>query len=51
MFADAEEVEADLIRQRALVDDVPEGLGRREQTAVGGHRHVAERIDAKFNRV
>ena len=50
VFADAEEVEADLIRERAFVDDVPQGFGLRQLPAVGRNRNVAEGIYPKLNR-
>ena len=51
MLADAEEIEADLIGQHALLDDVAQRLRLCQLLPVCGDGHVAEGIDAQFDRV
>ena len=48
VLADAEEVDADLIGEHALLDDVADDLGLRQQLAVGVDGHVAERVQAEM---
>lgn len=51
MLADAEEVEANLVREHALVDDVAKCLCLRQLPSVGVDGHVAEGIYTQFNRI
>lgn len=51
MLADAEEVEAYLVREHALVDDVAKCLCLRQLPPVGIDGHVAEGIHTQFNRI
>ena len=48
MLADAKDVEADLVGQHGLLDDVAEDLGLRVKGTVGRARDVAEGVDAEF---
>ena len=48
MLADPETVEADLLRKDRLVDDMAQHFGLGQLGAGRIERHVAERIDAKF---
>lgn len=48
MLANAETVEADLFGKDSLVDNVAQHLGLRQLGPRRINRHVAERIDAKF---
>ena len=48
VLADAEAVQADLVGQHRLVDDVAEDLGLRELgEPSGAQRHVAEGVEAE----
>jgi hypothetical protein len=47
MFADAEEVDADLFCEDALFDDVPDRLGVREWAVVLVVGEIAEYIEAE----
>ena len=51
MLADAEEIDADLVGQDRLVDDVADNLRGRERLAVGAGSNVAERVEAEFERM
>jgi hypothetical protein len=51
MFAHAEEVQADLIRQNPFLDDVPQRLRLGQLPAVGRDRDVAKRIYPELDRV
>ena len=48
MLADAEDVQADLVGQHRLLDDVAEDVCLRVKGAVGRARDVAEGVDAEF---
>ena len=48
VFADAEEVDADLVGEHAFGDDVADDLCVRQRLAVGADGDVAERVDAEF---
>src|SRR5687768_18591128 len=49
VFSDADEVEADLIGQRTLVDHVTKDFRLGQWLSVGIDGHVAERIESQFN--
>ena len=49
MLADAEEVDAQLVGEHRLLDDVADHLRMRQQVAVGPRGDVAERIQPKLN--
>ena len=51
VFADAEDVDADLVGKHCLVDDVADDLAVGEQVAVGIGLDVAEGVEAEFNGV
>jgi hypothetical protein len=48
MFADAEEIDAELIGQYGFVDDVADDLCMRQHLAVSAARDVAKRVEAEF---
>ena len=48
MLSHAEEIEPDLIGQRALFDDVPERLGLRQLCALVIDRDVSKRVETEF---
>jgi hypothetical protein len=48
MLADAEEIDADLVRKNPLIDDVPDHLRVRQKFAVRSARYVAEGVEAEF---
>jgi hypothetical protein len=50
VLADAEEIDAELVGQHRLLDDVAQHLGVLQQHAVGAAGDVAEGIDAEFER-
>ena len=50
VFADAEEVDADLVGQDALLDDVADRLRVRQRAVVGVVGDVAERVEAEDER-
>ena len=45
VFTDPEEVDADLVGENALLDEVPDRLRVRQRAAVGVVGDVAERIE------
>jgi hypothetical protein len=45
VLSDAEEVDADLVGQDTLLDDVPDRLGVRERVVVGVVGDIAERVE------
>ena len=49
MLADAERVDADLVGQHALFDDVADDLGMRVRLPVRAGGDVAERIQTEFD--
>ena len=51
VLADAEEVDAQLVGQHGLVDDVADDLRLRQRAPVGVAGDVAERIEAEFERL
>ena len=51
VFADAERVEPDLIRQRGLVHHVAQDLRMRALRAVASEGHVAERVETDLEGV
>ena len=48
MFAHAEEIEADLIRECALLDDLPKRFGLRQLFSVLVNGYVSERVETHF---
>ncbi len=51
VLAHAEKVDAQPVGQHRLLDDVADDLGVRQQAAVGPAGHVAEGVQAKFQRL
>ena len=51
MLTDANEIEADLLGQHALLDDIAERLRLRERYSVRANRYVAEGIKTQFDRI
>ena len=49
VFADAYEVDADLIGENAFLDNVAQDLGLRQQLAALVHCHVAERVQSHLD--
>ena len=50
MLANAEEVESDLIGERALVDDLTERCGLRQLLPMVIDRDISKRVETQFNR-
>jgi hypothetical protein len=50
VLSDSEEVDADLVGEDALFDDVPDRLRMREREVVFVMRDVAERVEAEHER-
>ena len=51
MLTDANEIEANLIGQHALFDDIAKCLRLREKYSVRANRYVAEGIKTQFDRI
>ena len=51
MLTDANEIEADLIGQHALFDDIAKCLRLRERHPVRADRDIAESIKTQFDRI
>jgi hypothetical protein len=50
VLADAEEVDADLVGEHALLDDIPNRLGMRVRPIVLVVRPIAKRVESKHER-
>ncbi len=51
MFANAEEIEPDLIGERALLDDVTERCGLRQLLPMVIDSDISKRVETQFNRL
>ena len=51
MLADADEIDADLVGEHGLLDEVADHLRVRQRLAVRTVGDVAEGVEAEFNRV
>ena len=49
MFADTEEIEANLIGERPLLDHVAEGIGLRQLFPVLINSDISKRVEPQFN--
>ena len=48
MIADADEIDAQLVGEDRLVDEIADDLGLREGSTVGAKRDVAERVEPEL---
>ena len=51
MLADAEEIEADLVGERALFDHMAEGIGLRQLFPILINGDISKRVETHFNRL
>ena len=51
VFSDAEEIEPDLIGERALLDDVTQRFGLRQLFSIVIDGDIAKRVETQFNRL
>ena len=50
MFAQADEIDAELVGERGFLDDVAQCLRLRQRPPVGAVHHVAKSVEAEFER-